>query len=420
MTELTAEAAREKFAQFLGANPYSEIPEPEEGAALLIARPWGDPSLALALTGDGEALAEALDNLVLPERLSAVWHSDSRSLEVVWTARRLQEQWQEVVDRKFTFSFKGHEHACHFTTSSDRVLAIARAVRPQTTTETQFRNMQSLAAYVQARDTGGSMDNLDRPLSFWISDVDWDETSTFELISSLNFHLTYYDAISPIIIVHDVSNESRSVVQRTRYLKAKFPDAIAARPLDPNLIAFWQAASTSNPMMRFILYYRMIEYCAGQYIEHSVRSELRRIVSAPDLQDDLKSGVERIIAAVSMKQLEEIQRFKAVVRQNVDPHLLWADINANREALSKDITFDGGFSIKPLIGPTEDESAFCTRPLDAFSDQLRKIRNALSHGKDQETAGVILPTPQNMDLLRPWVHLIATAAGEVVVYKDVS
>lgn len=173
-------------------------------------------------------------------------------------------------------------------------------------------------------------------------------------------------------------------------------------------------------MMKFILYYRMIEYCAGQFIEHSVRSELKRIISAPDMHDDIGGSVERIVNAVSLKQLEDIQRFKAVVRHNVDPRLLWQDVHANRVALSKDTTFDGGFSIKPLIGPNDDQTGFCSRSLDQFSDCLRKIRNALSHGKDQESAGVILPTPQNMDMLRPWVHLIATAAGEVVLYKDIS
>lgn len=58
--------------------------------------------------------------------------------------------------------------------------------------------------------------------------------------------------------------------------------------------------------------------------------------------------------------------------------------------------------------------------MDQVSDAFRKIRNALSHGKDQETTGVIRPTPKNVNLFQPWVHLISAAAGEVVLYKDVT
>lgn len=422
--EQSLDWAKELLPTYLAAHPFSEIARPDpavEGVELTIRRPWDDSSLVIHVPREHEALFEALENTILPERLSAIWHRDTRKLEVIWTARRLQEQWQEVIDRRFEFIFQGEAHTCHFTSASERLLTIAEHVRPESTSETSFRNMTSFAQYVSLSKSGNEIPPaFDRPICFWIDNVDYDETTIYDLINSLNFYLTYYDHVSPIVMVHDISKESKQVIQRTRYLKEQFPKKITARPLDQNLVAFWQAASGANQMMKFILYYRMIEYCAGQFIEHSVRSELKRIISAPDMHDDIHGSVERIVNAVSLKQLEDIQRFRAVVRHNVDPQLLWQDVHANRQAFSKDTTFDGGFSIKPLIGPNEDQPGFCNRSLDQFSDCLRKIRNALSHGKDQESAGVILPTPQNMDMLRPWVHLIATAAGEVVLYKDIS
>lgn len=417
------ERLEEQLEAFLTAHPYSYIGDQErngEEGDFAIIRPWDDPSLVIHIPADPDALFQALERIELPSRLSAIWHRDKRALEVIWTARRLEEQWQEVIDRKFDFNFEGQVHECHFRDASQELLVIAEHIRPASTSQTSFRNMTSFAQYVSAKNKGALPPAFDRPLCFWISNIELDESKIYDLINTLNFYLTYYDHVSPIVILHDVSKESRLVVQRTRYLRDKFPERVAARALDQNLIAFWQAAFGANQMMKFILYYRIIEYCAGQYIDHSIRSELKRIISAPDVHDDLSGAVERVVTAVSLKHLEDVQRFKAVVRHNVDPVLLWQDVHANRDAFEKDTRFDGGFAVKNLIGSNETETAFCSRSLDQFSDSLRKIRNALSHGKDQETSGVILPTPQNMDLLRPWVHLIATAAGEVVLYKDIT
>ena len=76
--------------------------------------------------------------------------------------------------------------------------------------------------------------------------------------------------------------------------------------------------------------------------------------------------------------------------------------------------------MKPFVSPTETEQGFCVKGLSTFADQLRQLRNTLAHGKGQEPAGVIDATDRNMRLLRPWTHLIATAAGEVILYKDIA
>jgi len=138
------------------------------------------------------------------------------------------------------------------------------------------------------------------------------------------------------------------------------------------------------------------------------------------LTDDIHGSVDQIVSSLGLKNLEEVPRFKAVIRNNVNSKLIWKDVKENIAAFSKETKFDGGFTVKPLCSGNDKEASFCNRGLDQFSDSIRKIRNTLSHGKDQETAGMILPTARNISLLRPWVHLIATVAGEVVLYKDVS
>ena len=74
--------------------------------------------------------------------------------------------------------------------------------------------------------------------------------------------------------------------------------------------------------------------------------------------------------------------------------------------------------IDALVTTSDNETTFCGNGMIKLCHALRKLRNTLSHGKDQETAGVITPTARNFYLLAPWIHLIATAAGEVMLFKD--
>lgn len=59
-----------------------------------------------------------------------------------------------------------------------------------------------------------------------------------------------------------------------------------------------------------------------------------------------------------------------------------------------------------------------SRGFESITRSLRDIRNALSHGRDQRTSSVIVPSSRNLHYLQPWVNLIAVVAGEVVLYKD--
>ena len=112
------------------------------------------------------------------------------------------------------------------------------------------------------------------------------------------------------------------------------------------------------------------------------------------------------------------KKFNLLLRECVDPALLWKDIEANIGSFSTDTVFDGGLTIPKLVGPKETEENWIIKGCEVFTSSIRKIRNALSHGKDVETSGVIMPTVRNMRILLPWVHIMATAAGEVVLYKD--
>jgi hypothetical protein len=425
-TKLVVDAKRD-LAIFFANNPLASCDArrlPSGDHEVLINKPWGDSSLAIRLPSapdpDAVALVAALNDLVLPERLTAVWHVDTKRLEIIWTAFKLPAVWQEVQDRKFEFEYAGNIHTCRFDRSSDRLILLGKHYAAQFDSSTNFRNLHAYWLYAHFQESARRVFNVEKPLSFWIDNIEWNEIDTIVLLEHLNFYLTYYDRRGPWIILHTPAAEP-VLAERTRYLQGPFPDRIVARPLDGSLLSFWVSAVAGNPMLAFILYYRILEYAAFNFVDYEVRGNIRKLLSAPNLSgESLDHIIAQIMDFIALKSIDDIQKFRRVIKINVDPKLLWRDVQANIGVLSSDMEFDGGFVMKRLIPPNETERGFCERGIDAFTDSIRVLRNTISHGKNQETAGVVAATARNVQLLRPWQHLIATAAGEVVLYKDVT
>ncbi|RYG38875.1 MAG: hypothetical protein EON93_01125 [Burkholderiales bacterium] len=410
------QAAIDALAPFLKDNPPASVEVSE--TAVRVVEPWGDNSLAFDLRPDFAELAEALNAIRLPKRLSALWHKDTQDLEVIWTAYKLPKSQQEIDGRKFVFNYKGKTYNCSFELSSDRTKTLGSNMIALSNSPTSFRNLQEFRTYANIPEDMRSRYGYDAPRSFWIRNVKFDDEYITELVTNLNFYLTYYDDRCPQVLVHE-PREPDAITQRTRYVAGSFPEEIESADLDSTLLSFWNSADrTPDPMMRFLLYFRIIEYATTHYIDGAIKAELRKILLSPNLRSNIPSSLEKIVSSLTLSKIEDTQRFKALIRQCVDPKLIWRDVRANQAFFSKDTKFDGGFTVKALVHADDKEQTFCTRGLDSFSDSVRKIRNALSHGKDQETAGVITPSTRNLKLFQPWVHLIATAAGEVVLYKD--
>src|ERR1700733_869273 len=129
-TEITPEhasvtEAKRKFTKFFENNKHSKIETNEieaDGKKTIvpyIALPWNDATLEIQIPEDSTALEEALNNLILPERFSAIWHSDSKRLEIQYTAFPLRGNQTDMEGRKFTFIFRDQKYECQFDKSSD-------------------------------------------------------------------------------------------------------------------------------------------------------------------------------------------------------------------------------------------------------------------------------------------------------------
>lgn len=414
---LTLEDVTEALAPFLERNPSSSMSTldvPEVGKAHRIERPWGDSTLEVILPQDPAQFIELLNQLYLPERLSALWHQDTHDIEVIWTALPLADSQKEIEGRKFVFHFGSKKFACEFTGSSERLMHIAGQIIPITNpTDTNFRNITSFTR--MAHKKYNEADNTEYTArSFWIRKVKLDLTEAIRMIECLNFYMTYYDARSPRVLIHDVHDP---VAPQHRYRDAKFPAKIIGRAFDENLMSYWDASKQqTNTMLRFIFYYRIIEYAASHYVDASVRAKLARVVSDPAIGENADRAIENILSAFDGARADEVPRFNALLTSSVDSAVVWREIESNKAIFSKKLVFDGGFTLPAVVSKDESAKTFAEGGLIKFADAIRKIRNVLVHGRDQSTATAITPTPRNMKFLSAWVNAIAAAAGEVVVY----
>jgi hypothetical protein len=82
----TLELARAALIPFLENNPTSKIgPGPKADAAFIL-RPWGDETMTLEIPQRNNEISEILNNVIMPERYSALRHLKTGDFEVIFSA----------------------------------------------------------------------------------------------------------------------------------------------------------------------------------------------------------------------------------------------------------------------------------------------------------------------------------------------
>jgi hypothetical protein len=120
---------------------------------------------------------------------------------------------------------------------------------------------------------------------------------------------------------------------------------------------------------------------------------------------------------VSLKDREDHARIEAYLREVLDPKLLWREVEANLASFKKDTSFVGGEVVKALPAECLTYEGFAKTGVKEFCDRARRIRNALSHGREHRQMTFIAPTTRNFELLSPWATLLLVAAGEAIIRR---
>lgn len=414
----TEEDVRQALNRFLTSNPEAVLEtEAGESKSLVIRKPWGDPTLVAYVPEDGrQEFLDCLNAIRMPSRLSALWHQDTMDLEVIWTAYRLSAAQAEIAGRSFVFHDEGRSFECEFGGSSERLLILAANTFPASTpSETLFRNMTSFHGYsrTQSDDRGGV--SLDKPRSFWIRALSLAEPEMLKLVNRVNFFLTYFDSLSPHVIVHNSETTSSNAV--SRYVRGDFPQEIVSGTIDENILSFWLEARKESTFLQFILYYRIVEYAAHHRLDLKLRHQLRKILADPASRHQIDRVVDRLAEGFDPNRADDVARFRQTLEDLADPALIWREIERNKDAFNTETEFDGGFVLPPLCSASETAATFCTGGITKIAVKLRSIRNVLAHGRDQSTGKVMIPSQRNLNLLIPWVNVLSVAAGEVAAFE---
>ena len=415
--KLSIVAVREQLQPFFALNPTVKV-ELDDDQDVIIRNPWGDSSLVFIMLSENNLLVDTLNHVKLPERYSALWHADSKSLEVIYTALPLGSAFSDIPDRKFVFKHREKNYECEFARSSNRLMSLAAAFLPVEQSVTSYRNLQSFDIYLASKDEDYRGPKTGDPICFWIHNVDWDEDNVLALVSELNFYMTYFDHRSPTVVIHTPKLESLVSQPQPRFREGKFPTVINSRPLDDSLLRFWSAARSGDPASRFLYSYRIIEFASVLYLDANARSTIRRIVSSPSVLDNVNRLMEDLIGAIQETTLEAVPRFENLIKEVVSPQALWKELSINMSAFDQKVTFDGGFTLDPIAKDLQNERQFGSNGVTAFAKRIREIRNALSHGLDQRSKLPITPTSHNQERLQPWAAVVSFVAGEVIVYRD--
>lgn len=409
------------LAIFLDRNPSSKVAETkneERGSVFSVVKPWNDSTIDLEISGNRGEIVSVLNKVCLPERFSAIWHYQDEKLEVAWTAFPLHPSQKELIGRSFVYRSGANTYDCVFGDASTCLLTIAEHCRFKQFGPSQSRNMQTFKSYQQMKDDKELEDFVIdcRPLSFWINNVKQIDDQFISDMSHLNFYLVYFDRQTPKVMIHPPKPKRADFVEE-RYVIGSFPKNITAKRIDDNILHYWDAASEGDAARRFLYYYRIIEYSASLFIDQGNRIAMKRALAAPNALDDIDKISDEIMNISARMKMDEYARFEAMLKEAVPPSVLWKVVDKHRGYFSVEQIFDGGFKIDPIIGQNTKEEDYSTNAIMRFVRSIRDIRNALSHGKDQKTQSVILPTAHNIRSLAPWVTIIAHAAGELILHR---
>jgi hypothetical protein len=177
----------QKLTTFLANNPYSRIDTVEsktEGEIPIVSKPWNDESLVLLLLPQSKRkVIDALNNLILPPRFTAIYHTDINTMEYIYT--RLKQD-APIASRRFTFDLDSKHYSCKFDKASERLMLLVSCFARAQETRTDFRNL----IYLEEESPPGGME----PVSFYVSGFHkYDENEILEISRYLNFFMQYYD-----------------------------------------------------------------------------------------------------------------------------------------------------------------------------------------------------------------------------------
>ncbi|MCC6582049.1 MAG: hypothetical protein IT440_16580 [Phycisphaeraceae bacterium] len=417
LAENTTNPLMEKLDYFFKINPSARLESGKE--PYLLTNLWDDETIAFEITPDNMPLIEALNNLIFPPSLSAIYHIDTQTFEFIFRVEKIDDP---LWTRNFEFIFNGENYPCKYAESSDRLINLAKASQlKQAPSPTEHRNLRMYRDYCDpAKISPAAVKYFEirKPMSFFLGPIKVGNTDqVLDLARHLNFYMFYFDRETPQIIIHrpeDITAEFSESEQ-----EIVFPSSIIGSEIDTYMLDLWMGAKAASGRLAFLYYYQMLEYAAFYFIEDQVKLRVEKILRQPNILSSMDTCLAQVVDEIVDYKLSDEAKLTAVVKRTVNSDKVWAVIEQYKSAFSQPQQFDGGFIIEPFIkdGWTADD--FTNMWIPKLPDKLRQIRNALVHSRESRMGKVIAPTRANSARIMPWVKVIEEIACQVAIYRNV-
>ena len=404
---------------FLNRNPHSQIQK--KGERHHVVNPWNDESLSFVIEPDSRVdLITTLNNLILPPRFTALYHLDSNTMEYIYT---FLDKNSPYISRVFEFIIDGQTYYCQFGCASERLLLLSKVfVASGEESGTAYRNLRLLnmyTTYVRQEKLASGEGPLGSliPTSFFVRGFErFEEDKTVEVSKHLNFFMTYYDKSSPIIAIHSPRGDKLEPLKELCFLETEFPKKISCSRKDPFLLDLALAAHGANDRLQFLYYYQILEYAAFYYVDADIKRRMLQAIAAPDIQVYPDRYVYKLLDILSDIRQTDEAKLNKVVEIGCSPDAVWKKVERNLSYFSKRQEFDGGFVLEPFVSADATLEAFRGIWVPKAPDTLRKIRNALVHGRESRLGLVIAPTKANELKIQPWIRVIRCIAEQVLIF----
>lgn len=404
------------FAEFIRTNPWSKVHK--DGKKIRVELPWNDTSLELVVENTRDAReSRCLNYLVLPERFNAIYHRDRKCIEYIFN--HLFDRDDPMPSQQFAFRWRSRDYLCRYLPASDRLLFLARSLRPLRSATSDYRHLGELHDFQLQRKLPKELRKFYESsvaISFFVHDVEQYEEELFiDLAKHINFYLGYFDRSSPQIDILPIASPPAPNDAKPRKPEI-VPPLITAVDLDPFLLDLNLAAKVGNARLRILYYYQILEYAAFYWVEDSVKGSICKILQAPDLQSNLDEYFPKLIEALVPTRQNDEHKIKRVIESRVDPKSIWLEINSDLAYFSAEHIFEGGFRLEPVVSGDTTEEAFSKMWSPKLIDTIRMIRNSLVHARESRTEAVISPSIGNARLLTPRIPVLRRMAELVTVY----
>lgn len=401
-------------------NPSIEIVEETEH--ININKMWDDRSFMCRLEKQRDFSLFAYTKF--PKELSAIFHTNSSSLEVIYQPLKKDNV---IIERDFTFYYKGKKFHAFFKEPTELFQIIANGFSRLTDSDTYYRNLDMFCDFYRM-----GKDNFPKyiqkffenriPINFFIEgDFSEIEKDFISFAKYINFYMNYFDRKTPLLIIHE-KEQIEQYELPCNYAKNKnFPKIIPFSNINPVLMdLFYIADKTANIRQKFIFYFQVLEYCAYYYLNDDLQRKIENIIKTPDLLNNPNKYSPLLIEEFKnyFTQNNDSMRLEKLLKDFCSWDNIRNEIECNKEYFSKELEFDGGLKIKALISEKDTFDSELSEPKDIIKyikDNVEKIRNVLVHIRESRENKVILPTNRNNGLLIPYLYLVQRLAEEIAI-----